>query len=601
MAGIKRFHEKRSPSLSDAGVFLVKQEDESHLLRNSKLKPVVVIPAYQPGPELVGLVESLLQNHTQDIIVVDDGSSADRKLFFKTIASRSPRLTVLRHALNMGKGSALRTAFNHILLHADEDCVGVVTADADGQHRREDVENVSEALVMNPHDLCLGSRILNKGVPWRSRVGNAITRWIFRYFTGVSVWDTQTGLRGIPKEFLPELLRVRADGYDFELEMLLRVVRSGRRVREVPIQTIYVDRNAASHFRLLIDSIQVYLVFFRFSILSLVTAVLDFAVFSATYYFGGRLLWSAVTARLVAGLFNFTLSRALIFRSHGRILGEIGRYFSLVFGLLALSFTLMLGMRMAWGTNIYWAKITAEGVLFLASFSLQNTLVFRLRDRRTASAKGQTDWDSYYSKTVLTATWSRKVTERRLIALIQRYSLSGGPRHICELGGANSFIFDALRQIYPEAHYTVVDNNTTGLDRLRSRIQGMTRVTIVPGDVLRLDGLGCQGDMVFSVGLIEHFQPSDTARAIRAHFQCCRPGQIVLMTFPTPTLLYQFSRWCITMAGRWMFYDERPLMMSEVLGEARRYGEILHQSINWRIFLTQGIVVMRASRTPDLL
>ena len=73
--------------------------------------PVVVIPAYQPTERLVGIVEQLLADPEQVVILVDDGSSESLKRVFAAVADK-PRLHILRHAVNLGKGQALKTAFS---------------------------------------------------------------------------------------------------------------------------------------------------------------------------------------------------------------------------------------------------------------------------------------------------------------------------------------------------------------------------------------------------------------------------------------------------------------------------------------------------------
>ena len=112
-------------------------------------------------------------------------------------AARFPNVQLLRHAVNLGKGAALKTAFNYVLC-AMPDAAGVVTADADGQHAPEDIARVAEALAAQPDALVLGARAFGADVPLRSRFGNIVTRGIMHALLGRKLADTQTGLRGIP-------------------------------------------------------------------------------------------------------------------------------------------------------------------------------------------------------------------------------------------------------------------------------------------------------------------------------------------------------------------------------------------------------------------
>ena len=103
-------------------------------------------------------------------------------------------------------------------------------------------------------------------------------------------------------------------------------------------------------------------------------------------------------------------------------------------------------------------------------------------------------------------------------------------------------------------------------------------------------------DVVFSVGLVEHFHQAETRAAVLAHFDAVRAGGIVILTFPTPTLLYRASRKAIEAAGQWKFPDERPLQASEVLAAVRERGEILFEKILWPLVLTQYLVAARKVR-----
>jgi glycosyltransferase involved in cell wall biosynthesis len=232
------------------------------------MKPPVVIPAYQPGPELEKLVKAILSDGGTEVIIVDDGSSREQAAVFPALA-RLPGVHLLRHEANKGKGQALKTAFNYFLTGFPEASPGIVTADADGQHLPGDIASVSRCLSENGDALCLGTRRFKGVVPAKSLFGNTLTRLVFRVFSGRAVSDTQTGLRGIPRAFLPDLIKVRAGGYAFELEMLLMAVRSGMKITEVPIETVYMKGNAHSHFSPLLDSLRIYSVFLQFAAASL--------------------------------------------------------------------------------------------------------------------------------------------------------------------------------------------------------------------------------------------------------------------------------------------------------------------------------------------
>jgi glycosyltransferase involved in cell wall biosynthesis len=75
---------------------------------------VVLIPAYRPSPGLVGLVSDLSARGMRAIVLVDDGSGPEFRAIFDQ-AAQFPGVQVLRHAVNLGKGAALKTGINHAL------------------------------------------------------------------------------------------------------------------------------------------------------------------------------------------------------------------------------------------------------------------------------------------------------------------------------------------------------------------------------------------------------------------------------------------------------------------------------------------------------
>jgi glycosyltransferase involved in cell wall biosynthesis len=337
--------------------------------------PVVIIPAYQPENSLLDVVDGLLRIQDLRIIVVNDGSAERCRPIFSSLGARD-RVSVLHHAVNLGKGQALKTAFNHFLLAFPADCSGVVTADADGQHLVKDILRVQEALRVFPGALHLGSRQFAGKVPWKSMLGNALTQRVFRFFVGREIRDTQTGLRGIPRDFLQEMLQVKSTGYEFELEMLVRAARRRMPIVELPIETVYVDNNRQSHFNPLTDSLRIYFVFVRFSAVSMSTAVLDFLVFSVAQALLGSVLASIIGARIVAGSYNFVMNKTVVFKSRAHPAREVVKFASLVIILMLVAYGVVTAMHNLLGVNVYLAKVLAEGALFPISFALQDLLVF---------------------------------------------------------------------------------------------------------------------------------------------------------------------------------------------------------------------------------
>ncbi len=204
----------------------------------------------------------------------------------------------------------------------------------------------------------------------------------------------------------------------------------------------------------------------------------------------------------------------------------------------------------------------------------------------------QTDWTRYYTTPYKTASITRKITGNLLIRAIKQYVPMGDHLSIIELGGANSaFLEWIIRDCSPDA-YMIIDNNQAGLDKTKGRIPENAPVTMINADILTL-ALPEKADLVFSVGLIEHFDQAGTQNVIKTHFDLVKPGGYVIMTFPTPTWLYQSVRYFAEAMGVWIFHDERPLELKEVLETANEYGRKKNARIIWPIILTQGLVVFQ--------
>lgn len=335
----------------------------------------VLIPALNPAESLLGVVDALVaSDKVTHILLVDDGSREAHQAVFQAAAAR-PKVSLLRHAVNLGKGAALRTGMNCFLCLDETDAV-LVTADADGQHLPEDIIAVGEKAEASRSDLVLGSRAFSGDVPLRSRFGNDLTRRIFRLLVGPKVTDTQTGLRAIPRTLMPKLLRAKASGYEFELQMLIMAAQDKIPITAVPIQTVYIDENQSSHFNPLKDSMRIYFVFIRFLSTSLLASAVDYVIFAIIYGMTRSLAWSIGIARLFSGTLNFTLNKGFVFRSRASLVWSICKFAAQEALLAGLSLLAIRSLVLRAGWNPYLTKPLVEIVLFICSFAVQRVLVF---------------------------------------------------------------------------------------------------------------------------------------------------------------------------------------------------------------------------------
>jgi hypothetical protein len=263
-----------------------------------------------------------------------------------------------------------------------------------------------------------------------------------------------------------------------------------------------------------------------------------------------------------------------------------------------LSYVLIQLIHSRIGLSPVASKLIAEGLLFILNFAIQRDFVFSRRQVLPSA----TDWDIYYKSVPFPAKLTRRYTTAVLLEAIRSYCkpTEGSPGlSIVEVGGANSCFMDTILPKIGCCSYDVVDTNQYGLSLLSDRLgSGEGRVRLHNQSVLKL-ALDVQADIVFSVGLVEHFGPRETEEAVLAHLTLLRPGGTAIITFPTPTLLYRVTRWLIEMLRMWKFPDERPLTVQEVRAAIGEHADVLYEKTLWPLFLTQKLIVARKPmRTP---
>ena len=340
----------------------------------SLARAAVLVPAWDPNRSMISLVASLLELGFGAIIVVNDGSSPASDEIFAQLQPLD-RVHILRHAINLGKGRALKNGINYFLGELPAFDV-LITADADGQHTPADIARVATAALEQSTRIVLGSRGFVKDVPLRSRIGNGLTRHIFAFVTGTKLADTQTGLRAFPRTILPSLMALEGERYEYEMTVLAHICRTGARPIEVPIETVYIDGNRSSHFDPIRDSMRIYFVLARFFLSSIIAAGIDFLGFTATFALTGNILVAIIVGRLDS-LVNFALNKKFVFHSRTSIVGSLWRYYLTVAAIAALSYGLIwtLSRRLHW--NVFVSKVIVDVLLSLVSFSVQRTFVFR--------------------------------------------------------------------------------------------------------------------------------------------------------------------------------------------------------------------------------
>ena len=217
----------------------------------------LLIPAFNAESSVGDVVAGALR-HVPNVLVVDDGSTDET-----SSRARAAGAEVSRHAVNRGKGAALKTGFARM---RDIRASAVITMDADLQHDPDDIPIFLEAFAHSRADLIIGSRqhqftAMRQG----RRLGNRFSSRALRFFTGLELPDSQSGFRLYSADFLSRLT-LRRHAYDAEMEVLLRAARQRRRIESIPVRARTVDGGTTSHYRPWLDTYRICRTVVMFSV-----------------------------------------------------------------------------------------------------------------------------------------------------------------------------------------------------------------------------------------------------------------------------------------------------------------------------------------------
>ena len=353
----------------------------------------VVLPSLDPDEKLHLVIEGLLEYGFTDIILVNDGSKPENLHYFEDEAAAHPDVIhLLHHEVNKGKGAALKNAFNWFLQNRP-DAAGVVTVDGDNQHHPADTKACALNMMETGH-ITLGCRDFNQAdVPARSSFGNKTTSTIFKIFVGMTISDTQTGLRAIPREDLEYIATIQGDRFEYETNMLLGMKQQGIPFDEVKIRTVYIEENKSSHFHPIRDSWRIYKLilahFFRYTISSLLGSVVETGLLAGFNLILRNLLTgialtaaTAIPARIISCLFNFFLNKYMVFKTNVSTSTAMVRYWILAVFQMAVQFLadealyILLGV----GSSATGLRVVIHTVvmvcLYFMSFMIQQRWVF---------------------------------------------------------------------------------------------------------------------------------------------------------------------------------------------------------------------------------
>ena len=195
------------------------------------MKTVIGIPAYNEEKNIASILLRL-KNISEYIIVCDDGSSDLTYEIAKKLGA-----IVVKHKKNLGYGAAIKTIF----LKAQEiNADALVTFDADGQHKIEDIDKILVPIKNNKADIVIGSRFLNdkQKISKYRKIGIKTITELTNITSGTKITDSQSGFRGYNRKTL-ENIKLTESGMGVSTEILIKAKKSNFKIIEVPIIVSY--------------------------------------------------------------------------------------------------------------------------------------------------------------------------------------------------------------------------------------------------------------------------------------------------------------------------------------------------------------------------
>lgn len=231
----------------------------------SAFKPIIIIPSYNTGRQLLQKTVRAALNTGLDLMLVVDGSTDGSDDSIESIFNNSQRLQILRKTNNTGKGDSLRiaasTALNNAFTHA-------LVMDSDGQHPDDCIQPMLELAHMNSNAIIMGQPLFGKEAPASRVYGRKLTE----FWTNIeTLWcglgDTLFGMRVYP---LASLIRAFeqtsfARGFDFDPEIAVRMTWLGCQPipHQVPVRYLNASEGGISHFNYVRDNLKLTLLHFR--------------------------------------------------------------------------------------------------------------------------------------------------------------------------------------------------------------------------------------------------------------------------------------------------------------------------------------------------
>ena len=340
----------------------------------------VLIPAYKPTEKLIALCDRFVELGIQDVVIVDDGSGEQYQSIFEQIRERFP-FHVIVHRTNQGKGRSLKDGFAYLM--EDPNVKGCVTADADGQHKAEDIHRCLQQLQVDTGKMVMGVRdFSDKEIPLTYRVWNNMTKVIFSYIYGAKLPDCLCGLRGLPRSFMEKIANLPGERYEYETNVLIEATQTIG-VLDIPIATIYDEKG---HFTSR-DSFRIYRIFLKvfltFIFSSVSSTVIDLTLFHFSCNFLrdrfplAYITYATIIARVVSAAYNYVVNKRVVFKDQTDHRHSGLKFLILSILHLAISAFAVTGLvTMIKGVPETLLKAVVDTTLFFINYPIQQKYVF---------------------------------------------------------------------------------------------------------------------------------------------------------------------------------------------------------------------------------
>lgn len=196
----------------------------------------IIVPVYNEGQRVIDTVKKILTATKNIVIVIDDGSSDNSFELLKKNFLKNKQVVLLQHAINLGKGAAMKTG---VKMAWKMKCTGVIFVDADGQHNPKHIRDFENGLAKN--DLVFGYRSMGVEMPIVRRWGNVFSVNLVKTFFNIRRVDLLCGFFGFNRSVYKKI-KWESARYGVETEIATRVGKNKLPFSEVKVDTIYIDK-----------------------------------------------------------------------------------------------------------------------------------------------------------------------------------------------------------------------------------------------------------------------------------------------------------------------------------------------------------------------